>query len=634
MMAGRQARKEVPRWKRKHQLPPGLVVLHNGKPDRKLTAQLHEQQPALTAVTGVARPAPQLRTAPWRFRLHLVPFTWLALLGGSLLAHHLNAGPAAVAGLAAAGVITVIFTRHLRRFPRVTSQASCAITMVTGTLTAWLGVVHVLSWLFLLAWAGPAALWANHYRWRPAEPVTRRPASRSTAEIWAEMCQAQKWTAWLGEPKQIPSGEQYTVFCKGTRTQIDQIVGKPSAVAAAFDKPLTEAFVSADPQGIKSRGIFTRLRTGTLDDIVDWDGRGMDTATGLARVGRFPDGQPVHERWFTPGEDGVSHAVVAGATGAGKTGLLNLGLAISVASGMVCPVILDPQYGQALPAWREHVTYACGAGECVVLLEGLHGAMMDRSDFLGSVEWRDARGRRRKGMGFYDPVILAANEIDLPVIEVVIDEAPELLAVKGALRWVEGIAKLGRKTGVRLKLAVQVPSLKELGDQALRSMLVSGNVFCLRTGDKVSGNMLNIGAAPWELPHYFRNGARTYGLGYAFTGENRPDTPMRIDRIADPYTVAERYAQWGPIRSMDDRFAAKVAEIVAAADADAGQLNQAAASVANMQLYVLGRVGSGKTRGELITACSELKLSEVTSAITTLTAGHKLSERGGVLRLV
>jgi hypothetical protein len=626
-MPGRQAPKETPRWKRPKP-PTGPVVMVNGKPNKRLTAQLHERQP-LQPVT-VQQLAPQLHR-PWRFRRHVIPLIWLAALGICLAIHRAQHPWYAEAGLTAMAAVTIVSTRHLTSFPRLNSQASCAITLVTGTLTAWLGVVHWLSWFILVAWAAPAALWVHHYRWRPAEPKTA-PAGRSAAEIWAELSAEQKWSSWLGAGKPIPGGMQYQVFCRGTRTHIDTIVAKPAAVAAAYNRPVTEAFVGADPHGIKSKGVFTMLRTGTLDQTMRWDPRGLDHATGLARVGRFPDSEPVRERWFTLPEDGVNHAVVAGVTGAGKTGLLNLGLAISAMSGLVCPVILDPQFGQALPAWREHVAYACGTDECVTYLQGLEAAMLDRSELLGNIRW--GPGGKRRGMGFYNPFLLAEMGYDLPVIEVIIDEAPLLLCIKDALRIIQNIAKLGRKTGVRLKLAVQVPSLKEMGDQALRSMLAGGSVFCLRTGDKVSGNMLNINAAPWDLPEYFRDGSKTYGIGYAHTGENRPDTPMRIDWLPDPYEVAEQAAGCQLIRKMDGRFAAKMAEIMAQANATAEQLNAEANTFAERQMLVLARIGTGRTRGELIHACHPLKLSEVTAAVEQLIRDGKATERGGrIVRL-
>jgi hypothetical protein len=42
-------------------------------------------------------------------------------------------------------------------------------------------------------------------------------------------------------------------------------------------------------------------------------------------------------------------------------------------------VILDPQHGQALPAWRDRVPYAAGPEECMAFLRGLKEGMMLRS---------------------------------------------------------------------------------------------------------------------------------------------------------------------------------------------------------------------------------------------------------------
>ena len=94
-------------------------------------------------------------------------------------------------------------------------------------------------------------------------------------------------------------------------------------------------------------------------------------------------------------------------------------------------------------------------------------------------------------------------------------------------------AKLGRKTGGCRWLVAQVPSLSELGDQSLRSMLVGGNVVCLRTGDKVSAGMLGLEADPSALPKYFPYGEATGGLGYAVGSDNR-QAPFRTDLVPRP----------------------------------------------------------------------------------------------------
>ena len=415
---------------------------------------------------------------------------------------------------------------------------------------------------------------------------------------------------------------------------------RPSAVAAAYDRPVTEAYVEPDPSGIKSRGIFTKLRTGTLDEVREWNGQAIDLRTGLAMVGRFPDGKPVRERYLITPRDGVKHTLITGCDGSGKTGLIDLGLSISAVSGLIAPVILDPQMGQALPAWRDHVTYACGTAECMTYLRALHAAMYDRSEYLGSVIWIDDRNgqqRRRRGMGFFNPFVQVVRPdgtigpLDLPIIEITLDEAPILLAVKGAVQLVLDLAKLGRKVGFRLRLAAQVPSMKELGASELRSILNGGSVFCLRAGDKVSGGMVNIAAPPWQLPKVFANGEPTYGLGYAATIDNRPASPFRADWVPDPYEVAET----ARIRGVDDRAAEKMAEIIAGEDADADQLRQAADAASRVVLSVLQVLREPKTMGQLIAACqaSGIPMSEATDALNSAIADGDARLDGTVYRL-
>jgi len=209
--------------------------------------------------------------------------------------------------------------------------------------------------------------------------------------------------------------------------------------------------------------------------------------------------------------------------------------------------------------------------------------------------------------------------LGLPVIEITIDEAPLLLAVPGAKELLLDLIKLGRKTGVRIRLAAQVPSLNELKLQEIRSLLIGGGAFCLRTGDKVSANMMNITAAPWELPKKFLNGQRTHGLGYASTLENRPNTPFRADWLEDPWEVADSTR----IAKPDDRFAAKMAEIIAEEDATVEQLGAAADAQARLELLILSMLP--EQQGALINQLQgEYRLTEVSGAISALLSDGKV----------
>ena len=531
-----QAKREVPLWKQK-KAPAGAVSLsrrNQRKYVREVAVQvLADKQRAAAPPRGGAL----ARSGAYRFRYQLVPVAWLAVTfaAGPGLHHYGMTRWGVIGGLAAAALIWLA-SRHLKGRSRALATALALATAVwvpvlavTGTGRPW-PALAVASWVIL------QAAWSHHYRWRAQEP--QKPRHATDAEIFARLAEKNRWAAHLADCENLPGGgRRWRIVLNGAENHIGDVLAHPRKIAAAYNRAMTEAYVEPSPDGIESTGRLTLLRNGTLDAPVPWDGAGIDLATGLAVLGMFPDRQPVHERWFAP-MVGIRHTILSGADGSGKTGALDLGLAISALSGIVAPVILDPQEGQALPSWPGHVPYARGAEECLAFLEGLHDGMLARSRELAGRKWVNDQGRERTGMGFFDAALTG-----LPIIEVTVDEAPVLLAHPKygprAVQLMGGIAKLGRKAGFRLRLAAQVPSLSELGDQALRSMLNGGNVFCFRTGDKVSGGMVGLSADPQALPKYFRDGSLTVGLGYTSGPDNRSGTPMRTLWIRDPAEVAE-----------------------------------------------------------------------------------------------
>src|ERR1022692_781945 len=112
-------RKEVPRWKRKK--PPAGPVIHmGGREAKKLAREMGRAQAAALqagALTGqVVQPAKLpvpgvlARTGAYRYRLHLVPFEWLAgVTAAGLAFHKANALPAAfLTALCAAAAIVAL----------------------------------------------------------------------------------------------------------------------------------------------------------------------------------------------------------------------------------------------------------------------------------------------------------------------------------------------------------------------------------------------------------------------------------------------------------------------------------------------------------------------------------------------
>jgi len=583
---------------------------------------------------------------PFRFRFHLVPLCWLAAGVAGIAWHGGNHSPwlSALCGLVTTA-ITVATTRERGQFTRRYNQGMAAWSSVWFQIFAAWGSGWWTA-VYLLGWLGPSCLWWERYRWRPAPPTPK--VDRSVEETWARLCAAQKWEAELGPQRLLGDGAaQWPIICDGITTHIGKITAKRQEIAAAFHKGVTSCFAEPDPRADdESRGLLTILPRGVLDEPRAWDGLGIDLDTGLAVIGRFPDGTPVRERYYVRGlGGGVKHTIVAGCDGSGKTGLIDMGLCISAASGIIAPVILDPQEGQALPAWRDVVPYAAGTDECMTYLRGLHAAMFDRSAELSQLHWTHPKsGKRVKGFGFYDywmiaaaraeaagldPATLTTGELSayaLPIIEITIDEAPILLAMKGAPALLLDILKLGRKVGFRVRLAVQVPSIKELGGTGeLRSILVGGNVICFRTGDKVSHGMANIPANPNELPKFWSNGKPTVGLGFASTGDNipRPSVTMRTDYVDDPYSYAEEAQPTGP----DSNVADRLARVLSQADADAADLAAHAADQAQVMLGILSMLTRPMTQGMIISQ-STWKPSEVVDAVKALFDEGKVREAG------
>jgi hypothetical protein len=212
-----------------------------------------------------------------------------------------------------------------------------------------------------------------------------------------------------------------------------------------------------------------------------------------------------------------------------------------------------------------------------------------------------------------------------------------------AVRFAADIAKLGRKTGVSLWPVTQVPSLSELGDQVVRSMLVGGNVVCLRTGDKVSGGMLGLEADPHALPKFFPGGEPTGGLGYVVGPDNR-QAPFRVS----PVPASARRAV-PRVPGLDDRFAEAMAwalqPAAAALTAAPGDQPQDAdgdgppgRSCADAVEQVLAEAGAEMTRADIIKAATDLvldtwKREKAFVARSYTDALNKLMKDGKVIRV-
>jgi len=624
----RRRTREVPRWKRgKAPQHPQQLIQVRGRDARVLVRELAARDAAQAgkAGGGAANVNDALaRTGAWRRRRSLPPLAWGAGIAALGAAMHATPNPIlfGILGGLAASALEVLLTRHLPSFARHWHNAAALLTAAWVPALAAAGFGAPAPALLALTWVATSAFWWRHHRIRAEEGSAEQAAQpdiSSDQAVWARLAARRKWSAELTSPEVVPGGVKWQIETDGVETHIGQIMAEPRAIAAAYRKAQTEAYVEPHPTGIESRGVFTRLKSGTLQEAREWDGRGFD-ADGIARIGRFADSQPVRIRAWIP-RDGTRHGLIAGTSGAGKSELLNLLIWLALTSEIpIVPVILDPQNGQSLPQWRGRVLYAAGFEECVRMRRGLNAGMMDRSRRLASMTWDDD-GHKATGMQFFD-----ARLSGLPVVMAITDESPLLLSGDGNLKLAAEMislsaqaGKLGRKAGESEWHVAQVPSLGELGDQALRSMLVGGNVIALRTGDRVSGGMLGLEADPHALPKYFPDGEPTQGIGYAVTMDNR-QAPMRTDLVP-----SRMRHQAVAVPSLEDEFLEAMDRVMGAqgvllpslpalpslppqadtADADGPEGRRCTDAV----LQVLADRGAEMERGEIIKWVGELAVT-------------------------
>ena len=113
--------------------------------------------------------------------------------------------------------------------------------------------------LLVLTWAPLAALWVRQYRWRPS-PKEKTETATADIVTWDRLTARRKWAGQLTAPEDIPGGRKWQIELDGIETHIGQVMAEPRAIAAAWGKAQTEAYVEPHPTGIESKGTLTILR--------------------------------------------------------------------------------------------------------------------------------------------------------------------------------------------------------------------------------------------------------------------------------------------------------------------------------------------------------------------------------------
>jgi S-DNA-T family DNA segregation ATPase FtsK/SpoIIIE len=424
-----------------------------------------------------ARPDPLmfLSRAGWRYRHELAPF--YAALGLAILASigHDYAPRWWPLALLVGAAGTAGAWHWLAARPSV----EVYVLAIGSAATVWTAIAWWASpWHDWLVW--PAVLGAVaggiprwwHYRRRGKIRVLRgapRGARRELRRIvrsWPELADYMELAgSHVQRAEADEHGFSFTLALRAGVTAAD-VVGKRARVESVLETRPGAVRVLPDPDHAH-RAFLRIVNRDPLARSIPWPGPTASSIGEPIVLGLFDNGEPV--RLALVGE----HVLIGGATGRGKSGLLNAILAeLSVRTDVVVWGI-DMKLGLELAPWRPVLgRLATTRNEALALLTAANHVLDARARLLAGRAGRKWR-----------------PSADEPALVVAVDELAELNA--DALALFERLARMGRAAGIVLVAVTQRPSVAALGSLDARTQMtvrISLGVIEARDAELILGS--------------------------------------------------------------------------------------------------------------------------------------------------
>ena len=208
--------------------------------------------------------------------------------------------------------------------------------------------------------------------------------------------------------------------------------------------------VHPTPDDLANRCELRVLDTDPHADAIVWPGPSATSITEPIDFGPFEDAIPCRVLFLR------RHGLFGGATGAGKSGGLNVLMGNLAACSDVVIWGIDMKKGMELGPWASCIDrLGTTPDEARALLTDAVAILEARAALLAE------RGQR-----VWEPTP------EMPALVIIIDEYAELVDdAPGAVKYADSIARRGRAVAVNLIAATQRPTQKAMGQGAVRSQM-------------------------------------------------------------------------------------------------------------------------------------------------------------------
>lgn len=307
-------------------------------------------------------------------------------------------------------------------------------------------------------------------------------------------------------------------------------VPEPYRIAGALRT--TTLLVSVEPTQNPRRAKLRLMDRSPLEDGTALPGPEALEANknGFVQLGTGISGRPARVQLYDP-TGGARHVLVAGVTGSGKGGVLQL-ICLSYHVNDVAIIYADPK-GSSNPDVEDMAAYA-GTGK-----DGAMGALRLAYAIL---QHRVEQSQRLRMKNF-------TAAADMPFIATVLDEFAQLLGDKSPYKAeasfiVAAIAEQGRSMGMAMVLCGQILNLDKMGgDTSIRDNIFYGGALVLLRSDSAQKHRVDLpdafdGADPSKIPAFWKGDdetliydpnvpeddpSRTFGVGYVVGPDERAE---------------------------------------------------------------------------------------------------------------